>query len=364
MSFVISIKDGLRSAVEAATGGRATVLYDDKGNPCYMVIIPKFKLEDIDPDLGSGPHPAFIVDGAEKSEIFIGMFPATDVVDGRAYCLPNRIPKVYVTFDQAKSYCTAKGSGWHLMTAHEWAAVMLWMLKNGTQPRGNTNWGRSHEATYETAVRGDGGTPGSTSGDGKTLTGTGPVTWRHDGTIAGISDLVGLVWEWNDLLKLVNGRIYAPSSNTFTLSENDWPALDAYFDSPVSGDNSGSSNLGEPTLSDSITNYAGSQGDNGYYDYNYDSDWKSLNIKSGWNPPLLLKQLCIAPKKYDGSSTVQLSIFGNAKGAFWVRNYGERVPVRGGYWGDGSDAGVAALNLNNPRSYSDWDIGFRPAFVG
>ena len=37
MSFVFSIKDNLRASVEAATGGKVTVLYDDVGNPSFMV---------------------------------------------------------------------------------------------------------------------------------------------------------------------------------------------------------------------------------------------------------------------------------------------------------------------------------------
>ena len=65
------LKDTLRESVEAATGGKVTVLYDDKGYPSYMNVIPKFKVEDIDASLGTGVHPAFIVGGVEKSEIFI-----------------------------------------------------------------------------------------------------------------------------------------------------------------------------------------------------------------------------------------------------------------------------------------------------
>ena len=360
--LTVFVKDELRSSVEAATGGKVTVLYDDLGYPSYMVRIPKFKLEDIDPDLGSGVHPAFIVGDQEKSEIFIGQFQAI-VQNNRAYSLPGVDPATEINYDQAKSYCEAKGSGWHLMTVHEWAAVMLWCLKNGFEPRGNTNWGRSHEATYETGTRVDGGIPGSSSGTGRTLTGSGPASWRHDNTFAGICDLVGNVWEWIYLFKLVDGRIYVPATNDFTLSEDNWTAQDAYFDSPTAGDGSGSSDLGEPILSDSITNYAGPTGDNSHYDYNYDSAWNTLNIKDSWDPPAILKQLCIAPKKYDGTSTSVLTVFQNVKGAIWVRNYGERFPRRGGVWGYGSDAGLAALYLSTSRSASGWNVGCRPAFI-
>ncbi|PTV94003.1 hypothetical protein C8J27_11054 [Rhodobacter aestuarii] len=39
----------------------------------------------------------------------------------------------------------------------------------------------------------------------------------------------------------------------------------------------------------------------------------------------------------------------------------ERLPIRGGNWNNGGNAGVFALNLNNPRSNVNASIGFRPA---
>lgn len=39
----------------------------------------------------------------------------------------------------------------------------------------------------------------------------------------------------------------------------------------------------------------------------------------------------------------------------------ERLPIRGGNWNNGASAGVFALNLNNARSNSNSNIGFRPA---
>lgn len=38
-----------------------------------------------------------------------------------------------------------------------------------------------------------------------------------------------------------------------------------------------------------------------------------------------------------------------------------RLPLRGGNWNNGSNAGLGALNLNNSRSNSNSNIGFRPA---
>ena len=119
-------RDTYRAQVEAASGGQNTVLYDDQGNPSVMVWVPAFTLGDISTLLGdtSTLHPAFVVGGVAKPGIWIGMYQAK-VISGRACSLPGQDPTTNVTFDTAKGYCTAKGAGWHMMTAWEWAAVAL-----------------------------------------------------------------------------------------------------------------------------------------------------------------------------------------------------------------------------------------------
>lgn len=42
-------------------------------------------------------------------------------------------------------------------------------------------------------------------------------------------------------------------------------------------------------------------------------------------------------------------------------NMRNRFPIRGGNWNNGTNAGLGALNLNNPRSNANSNIGFRPA---
>jgi hypothetical protein len=44
-----------------------------------------------------------------------------------------------------------------------------------------------------------------------------------------------------------------------------------------------------------------------------------------------------------------------------VTNMSMRLPYRGGNWNNGANAGLFALNLNNPRSNVNTNIGFRPA---
>lgn len=79
MAFTFSIKDTYRQAVEAASGGKQTVLYDDKGYPSIMNIIPKLSYKDVGLSDSTKALPAFMVDDAEKPEIFVGTFMATSL---------------------------------------------------------------------------------------------------------------------------------------------------------------------------------------------------------------------------------------------------------------------------------------------
>jgi len=46
---------------------------------------------------------------------------------------------------------------------------------------------------------------------------------------------------------------------------------------------------------------------------------------------------------------------------FWGHSAIRRLPIRGGNWNNGERAGVFAVNLNNPRSNVNTNIGARPA---
>jgi hypothetical protein len=362
-------KDTLFNAVLAA--GKMHVMYNVNGDPLYMVRIPKFNIEDVDPSLGSGVHPAFIVGGAVKNEIFIGAFPAT-FEKGCAISIADQLPKTSINFDQAKAACLANGPGFHMMTNWEWAAVALWCRKNGFQPRGNTAWGKAHDAGYETGLRLDGRAPGEAVGDGRTLGGSGPLSWRHNNDISGIADLVGNVYEWNDGFKITDGQIYMPNDNDFTLAEAQWPAQGVYFDaSGGPGDRNGIALSGTPILSNGVSKYTETPNpaggaDLGDYDYAHiggATGWKSMGISTGYNNIALAKrqlmaQAGIAPKLLS-TDTAPIDL----KGGIWVRNYGERLPFRGGDWGYGAAAGLAGLVLDFRRSYVSHYIGCRPAFI-
>jgi hypothetical protein len=321
----IIVKDELRQSVETASEGRQTVLRTSKGQASYFNIIPAFKCEDIAPGLGTGLHPAFIVNGMAKSEILIGTYQAI-TVDGEAISAPGHNPTTSINFDTARAACIAAGAGFHLMTNWEWAALALWMLKNGHGDiRGNTDNGKSHSHPEES---------GTLCQYGKILTGSGPDSWRHDGTPFGIADLVGNIWEWNDGLKLVEGGIIMPTDNAFSLEESQWPDTGVVIDLPGGG----------VQLSDSIT------------ERDYDGEYfKNVTIKDAFEPPIALKQALLA--LLDGMVPA---------GYFWADNTDEfeALPLRGGGWGGGGYAGLAALGLYFERSDVGRSVGFRPAFIG
>jgi hypothetical protein len=298
-SPTIIVRDALRAAVEKATDGEVTVLYDEAGLPSYMLVVPRFDVSDIDAALGKGTHPAFVVDGAEKSEIFVGQVPAT-MIDGAACSLPSEEARYYSDFDEARAACAKKGKGWHLLTAWEWAAVVFWVVENRS---------------------------------------------KH---------FVKNYWEWNDGLKLVDGKLHFPTDNAFEMPEADWPFQGAAFDAADD----------EPVLSAEVSSYseedprgAADDRDEGYTSI---GDIKGLELSEsykalGAETRERMARLMIEP--------ATRAILSKTSGGLFVRNYGERIPVRGGDWSSGAGAGLAALSLISRRSLSTSSVGFRPAFI-
>lgn len=354
-NLTILIKDSLRQSVEVASGGLQTVLYTAGGQPTYMNIIQKYDMSTIDPSL-SGTHPAFIVDGVEKPEIFIGTYQGK-IVSGELLSLPNVDPTVSTNYDNFLNAARASGNGHHLITNAEWSAVALQCYKNGTQPMGNSYYGRSSEDPLLTGRRQDGLNPGNTAGSARTLTGSGPVQWRHNGKNNGIADLSGNVWEWNSGMRMVNGEIQVIENNnaaklTIDLSATSaqWKAIDGATGDLVTplggGATPGTVKFAASGTTADYTIHGASFG-----------AIKNLSTVNPVSAAALnkLKALCLFPH-IDAAATF------NGDG-LWLNLTIEAQPIRGGNWNNGSTAGVFYLNLNNARSNAGTSLGSRPAFV-
>ena len=352
--LTILIKDSLRQSVELASGGLQTVLYTAKGQPTYMNIIQKYDMSTIDASM-SGTHPAFIVDGVEKPEIFIGTYQGS-IVSGELLSLPNVESTHSTDYDNFLNAARANGNGHHLITNAEWSAVALQCYKNNTQPMGNNYYGRSSEDPLLIGRRADGLNPGDTSGSARTLTGSGPVQWRHNGKNNGIADLSGNTNEWNSGMRLLNGEIQIIENNNAAklainlgAASTEWKAIDGATGNLVTPNGSG-------TTPGTVKFAASGTADYTIYGASFGAV-KNLSTTKPVGVAALnkLKALCLFPH-IDAAATF------NSDGLY-LNLTTEVQPVRGGGWAYGATAGVFFLGLSNARSYAITAVGSRPAFV-
>jgi hypothetical protein len=343
--------DQFAAAVKEISGGKNIVLLDDLGLPSVYVPFNKVKNSELVAGLSENIHPAFLVDGVEKSCFYYSKYQNV-VINGRAYSLAHRDPKTYITFDQAREACEAKGAGFHLSTMAEWAAIALWCRKNGTMPHGNNNYGRDAAATHEK------GQESAKDGDktGRCFTGSGPATWGHDWTQFGIQDMNGNVWEWNGGMRLKEGEIQIiPYNNAAMGADCDQSATSTLWKA-IKNDGSlvdpgTAATLKYDWVSGKIqltTGITVAEDARRYCEYS------AMTLASGLTAPELAKALLIYPDNPGGD-------YGGD--GHWMNNAGERLPVCGGGWNDGSNAGVFDVYLDSPRSNSYSHIGFRSAYV-
>lgn len=331
----VSAKEVQNLAVQIAHPNNY-LIYDDVGKPSVMVAIPKFYLDEVIDGASHIVHPAFIINGVEQDVLYISKYQNI-VENNRAYSLPMKNPQTNITFDQAWNYCKNKGEGWHLMTNAEWAAIALWCRKNGTMPKGNNKLGKdiTEIDLPQKAVS------ATKESYGKILTGSGNLSWYHDGTFAGISDLNGNIWEWSGGLRLVGGEIQvladndaADTNNSVSADSEKWKAItsDGLIVTPGL--------IGTLKYKDGVISTVA--GANGNFDF------EAIKMIDSETTYQLIKALALAPNGtgYNGNHV-------------WVNTNGERIALRGGDWNGGARCGVFSLNLSDQRSLVNAGVGFR-----
>lgn len=341
--------DDLKLSIEALSGGKNTVLFDDLGMPSVMVPFPKLKMSDLIAGGSENIHPAFSVDGVEKSVIYVSKYQNI-VLNERGYSLPMRDPRASLNFDQAVTYCRNKGKGWSLTPYSLWSAIALWCRKNGTMPRGNNNYGADHAYGHEKGVP----TYYESGKIARCATGSGPNTWNHNWMPDGIADLNGNVWEWCAGMRLMNGEIQIiPYANCMAAdasmgaSSTLWKAIAA------------DGTLVEPGSAGTLKyNYVSGHIQLTSGDITPEDTWRgdtyqNMTLDSALTVPEIAKALLIYPDEPGGD-------YGGD--GHYMNNSGERLPICGGGCNGTSSAGVFNVYLNYPRSYSSTGIGFRSAY--
>lgn len=334
------------------------ILYDDKGLPSIMVKIPKMTYAQLGLGASTATFPAFIVNGQEVDAIYISKYQNI-VMNSRAYSLPGEDPKTSINFDQAIAACTAKGRGWHLMTAFECGALIAWCENNGFIPLGNCAYGKYHTETNYKAI------PMTKDGSGNTLhtaTGTGPLEWFHDKSPAGIADLAGNVWEWTGGIRTVKGELQILANNNAAdgdvsqaAASTAWMAINASTGELMTPD-------GEGTTTGSVK-----------------MDWVSSKLQ--YNTTITdaapgehycqFKDINCSANIDDSAKAVLIALGMHPKADTLCTTYGrchinnaqaERSFRRGGYYYSASSYSFPSFSGVSDRSYSNTNIGFRSAF--
>lgn len=336
------------AGIEAASGGMATVKEDDNGNWHVMARIPAFKSEVFDSDMaydgGEQYHPAFRLDASTVvPEILVGLFPVSltppDLSGNtKLLTIPYAEPDTSRTHDQARAACSALGDGFHMMTIHEWGAVAFWAFNLVQNLRGNNSANVITDQEYgiKSAVT-----------DTQILTGTGPLSWKHNGREFGISDLVAGVQEMMNLCRVVDAKVHFPFYNEFWSEPADWDDQGVWFGPSAGGD---LCIRGAAPNADDITYDQTFSGMEGYL-------LAPGSLPASVTDPRLCELMFWRIWATDGEPPTdhEIAWLDNRTGVMSFPNSaGTRYLIRGGAYADGADAGLPTM-----RSMSTTDTGFQ-----
>ena len=383
------IVDEMRKAVELASGGTETVLYDRWGNPHVMCILPKFDVGDIDASLGTGVHPAFQYEDADGvlrtvPEIFIGKYLASNDGRGRPVTLPRRAPWTWKWANDITTipdgphklcrmlnagYGGSETAGWlgdfhfSLCTLATYAARLLVQYKTlgadgAAALGGNTNGGKDYSKPWQAGTLVE-------EGGGTTLTGSGPAAWSDDGIGHGLCDLIGNAQEAVYDAMTVKGQLrIVPYNNAVkrgVLNTASGPRRyikeDGTYGTPQSTDVStrisggicyDGDGEGGLCINNTVENQSASA------DVNFTADFSGLEAASGVTVPAIMQILCLAP--ISGFSQPGQIALNNGTGSF------QRCLTFGGSYASGAGAGLNCMS-SVPYNAPGAGTGFRVMYM-
>ena len=333
------------------------LIYDDVGEPSVMVRLHARTLRELGMGDSTAVHPAFIIDGQEVDDIYVGKYLST-IHNNRAYSLPDRDPAASINFDNAAKMCSNKGKGWHILTRMERGFLVRLMQLKGFFPDGNILYGKGADGIYRAR-------PSFSGDDGKiyrTATGTGLEAYSHNNSLAGVADLRGDTWEWDGGIRLLNGEVQIlpnndGANNTHPQSANSlqWKAISCADGSMIAPDGKGTT-VGTVKLDwrNEAPIYAEvkediAEGTHGAYFRSF-----KCSPEVGAEAQQVLKNLGMLMDK-------EGEIFANQYNYFDLHN--ERFLCSGGGDSYGANYGAASFGGGHSRFHGSWSIGFRCAFI-
>ena len=366
--YILSLGDELKRLSE----GKNEVIWDKKGRPSIVVNIfldEESRLSYLSnngvviANTANTVHPAFVINGKHIGGFRIQKFTWCRW-QGANYdvSLYNMDPAWSVSLNGAltnvdttnSSQANPEGEHMHVMTLAEVAYLTLLCVRNGFQPRGNDSNGKSSQKPDEVGEPG-----GYDFGNGlmhETKTGSGPTSWYHDGTIFGIADMRGNLYNWISGAKLMNGKIYIFKDNNAAAEDRVKADFDITNVSTTGNDNDKYVSI----MPDGTYCAAGAEGCLGY-DYSGEKgDYKPGHIVTSLTPQTSDTEGYIATPlatlEADDSVTIpdilrQLTLAGDlsekVQGYLYARTNGERALRVVGPYGSGSvNPGVGCRNFS------------------
>lgn len=342
-----------------ASKGKNCLLLDREGFPSVMVRFPSIDANTLLANAPCGPHPAFVAGENAYGFLWLAKYPCCRVLfDGHAHFLSLRgvDSAHHIGYDQAMEACRRKGDGWHMMTNAEYACVALACRRNGFEPHGNTRYGTYAFAPEESGVITDFYDHDALK-PGRLLTGSGPASWSHDGTDAGMFELNGNVWEWTAGLRIVNGEIQVLAQNDAALPDADMSAASGWWRA-IAAD-------GEwltPAANGSTP---------GAMRFFWDEMSGCWQIGLNGCPAEEKRQCSFQEIQAQGDVAPIFELLGllpvgseRRQDCFFACGKGERLAARGGSYIREETSGIFALLLTDGRERVDSDrIGFRLGFL-